>query len=247
MNFKVSCKTDIGKKKANNEDNYYFCEKKGLFIVADGMGGHAGGEVASDMAVKLISEEIENADISKFNVADVIREAVAAASEKIKNVSMENDELRGMGTTLVSCLCHDEKVYVTNVGDARCYSYDGQKFELLSHDHSQIQEYIDMDLINEAQAKVHPMRHVITQAVGYNDELKIRIVPRDYRVGDYYILCSDGLNDHFESDEELGGAFIKLLDASGGDLDKICSDLIDMVNDRGGRDNITILIFKILG
>jgi len=246
MNFKVSCKTDIGKKKANNEDNYYFSEKKGLFIVADGMGGHAGGEVASRMAVELISGKIEGADISGLNASEIIQEAVVSASKKIKDTSMENDELRGMGTTLVLSLCNAGKVYITNVGDARCYSYDGQKFELLSHDHSQIQEYIDMNLINEAQAKVHPMRHVITQAVGYNDELKVRTVSRDMRAGDYFLLCSDGLNDHFESDEELGGVFIKLLAESGGDQDKICSELIDMVNGRGGRDNITILIFKIL-
>lgn len=246
MNFKVSCITDIGRKKANNEDNYYFSEKKGLFIVADGMGGHAGGEVASDMAVRLISEKIENTDISNLNVSDVIHEAVVSASKKIKDTSMENDELRGMGTTLVSCLCHGGKVYVTNVGDARCYSYDGNRFELLSHDHSQIQEYIDMNLINEAQAKVHPMRHVITQAVGYNDELKVRTVSREYRAGDYYLLCSDGLNDHFESDEELGGVFMKLLGDSSGNMDKMCSEFVDMVNGRGGRDNITILMFKIL-
>lgn len=246
MNFKVSCKTDIGRKKANNEDNYYFSDKKGLFIVADGMGGHAGGEVASDMAVKLISEKIENADISNSNAESVIQEAVVSASKKIKDASLENDELRGMGTTLVSCLCNGGKVYVTNVGDARCYLYDGKRFELLSHDHSQIQEYIDMNLINEAQAKVHPMRHVITQAVGYNDELKVRTVSRDITAGDYYVLCSDGLNDHFESDEELGASFIKLLNDSGQDLDRVCSDLIDIVNGRGGRDNITILIFKIL-
>jgi protein phosphatase len=250
MKFKVGCKTDIGKKKSNNEDSYYFNEKLGLFGVADGMGGHAGGEVASRLAAETIVKRVEGAGEKLDKIDDIpafISNIISIASDVIKQEALNNPELRGMGTTIVQALCGGGKVFVTNIGDARCYklSADGE-FSLVSHDQSQIQEYIDDGLITEEQAKVHPMRHVITQAVGYSENLKPRTVECEYRAGDYYLLCSDGLNDEFKNDGEIKELMVRTLAESGGDLDAVCQKLVDTALDLGGRDNVTVMIFKIL-
>lgn len=253
MKFKVGCLTDIGRKKANNEDNYFFLDDAGLFLVADGMGGHAGGEVASALAVGIIREKFEEwmKNGSKSGEeASLIEESIKCASTRIKEVAAEKPELTGMGTTVVLCLFTGEKVFISNVGDSRCYRFRDNALALLSHDQSQIQEYIDMNLITEEQAKTHPMRHVITQAVGYNDDLKVRTVEEKYSAGEYFLLCSDGLNDHFESDAELNEVFSGYLGEcrgagpEGEDLTSVCRRLIDFVNERGGRDNTTVMIVK---
>jgi len=247
MKFKVGCLTDIGRKKQNNEDKYYFSEEAGLFVVADGMGGHAGGEVASDIAVGVIREKFDEW-IKKGRPRGIeknlIEESVTGASARIKDEAAKRPDLTGMGTTVIMCLFTDEKVFVSNVGDSRCYRFKAGELTQLSHDQSQIQEYIDMSLITEEQAKTHPLRHVITQAVGYNDDLKVRTIEEQYSPDEYYILCSDGLNDHFESDSEIKDLFIKYLGELGDELEKICKKLIDFVNERGGRDNTTVMIVK---
>lgn len=249
MKFKTGCVTDIGKVKANNEDSFYHCERQGFFLVADGMGGHAGGEVASRMAVEIMKSAFDEAFQNSRLPEDIpgfIENAIITSSEAIKKETLENPTLRGMGTTVVSCFCSGGKIYVANVGDSRCYRLSGEAFELISHDHSQVQEYIDMGLITEEAAKKHPLRHVITQAVGYNDELKVRIVEEPYRAGDYYLLCSDGLNDHFSTDGEIKDLFIKSLAESGDDVQAACSKLVEVSNELGGRDNITVMVFKVI-
>jgi protein phosphatase len=250
MNFKIGCKTDIGKKKSNNEDSFYFLENMGLFGVADGMGGHAGGEIASKIAAETISKSVAGAGdkIDKLNdIPGFISNLITMASDNIKQEALNNPSLRGMGTTIIQALCVKDKIYVTNIGDSRCYKLSAEGvFSLVSHDQSQIQDYIDDGLISEQQAKVHPMRHVITQAVGYSENLNPRTVECEYRAGDYYMLCSDGLNDQFNNDDEIKDIMVKSLAETGGDLDGVCRKLVDAANDLGGRDNITVLIFKIL-
>ncbi|HPG57052.1 MAG TPA: protein phosphatase 2C domain-containing protein [Candidatus Wallbacteria bacterium] len=250
MKFKIGCKTDIGRKKSNNEDSYYFLEEVGLFGVADGMGGHAGGEVASKLAAETITKRVAGAGdrLDKIeNIPSFISNIITIASDSIKQEALENPSLRGMGTTLVQALCVNGKVFVSNIGDARCYKLSASgEFSLISHDHSQIQDYIDDGLITEEQAKVHPMRHVITQAVGYTDNLNARTVECEYKAGDYYLLCSDGLNDQFKNDGEIKDLLVKSLAETGDDLEATCQKMVDEANELGGRDNITVLIFKIL-
>jgi len=250
MRIKFSFKTDIGRKKTNNEDSYYYSETSGLFGIADGMGGHAGGEVASKIAADIIKKCVESAGdkLGKLeSIPAFISNIVIKASDSIKEEARRNPLLAGMGTTIVQMLCLEDKIYVSNVGDSRCYKLsDLKEFSQVSHDHSQIQEYIDDKIITEEQAKTHPMRHIITQAVGYSENLNVRTVVEPYKAGDYYLLCSDGLNDHFASDAEVKELFLNALEAGSGDLDAVCAALVDKANDLGGRDNITVMVLKIL-
>ncbi|MEZ7891393.1 MAG: Stp1/IreP family PP2C-type Ser/Thr phosphatase [Candidatus Wallbacteria bacterium] len=250
MKFIGACKTDIGKKKQNNEDSFFFSQEQGIFLIADGMGGHAGGEIASDIAVKTIQKMFDNVKerVDKIpSIEKFIESSVLSSSALIKKETIARPELTGMGTTIVMCFALNEKIYVANVGDSRCYILTaGGDFRLLSKDHSQIQELIDRRIITEEQAKKHPLRHVITQAVGYNDTLDVRIVDEDYRPNDYYLLCSDGLNDHFESDAEIKELLKASIAESNDDLELAAQKLVDKANELGGRDNITVMIFKTL-
>lgn len=250
MKFKVGCKTDTGKKKSNNEDSYYYNESIGLFGVADGMGGHAGGEVASKLAAETVLRRFESAGDRLEKIDDVpgfISNIISIASDVIKEEALNNPELRGMGTTIVQAFCSGGKVFVTNIGDARCYRLSAEgEFSLVSHDQSQIQEYIDDGLITEEQAKVHPMRHVITQAVGYSENLSPRTVECAYKAGDYYLLCSDGLNDEFKNDEDIKKIMTDAIAESNDDPGAVCQKLVDTALANGGRDNVTVIIFKII-
>ncbi len=250
MKFKVGFKTDVGRKKSNNEDNYYYIQNSGLFGVADGMGGHAGGEIASRIAVETVTKKISEAAGEINNMHDIpafIKNIIIEASNNIKAEAVNDPSLRGMGTTIVQALCLKNKVFITNIGDSRCYRLSAAgDFSLISHDQSQIQDYIDDGLITEKQAKTHPMRHVITQAVGYSENLNPRTVECEYKAGDYYMLCSDGLNDQFNDDEEIKNIIVKSLAEMPDDLNAVCARLVDMANELGGRDNITVVMFKIL-
>ncbi len=241
--MKVSHATDVGKAREINEDSYYVDEEVGLFIVADGMGGHQAGEVASEVAVKTISSTIKEAisQNPKGNqVPKVIEKAIAKANEEIYTRSIGNPDLNGMGTTIVLALCQKNKVYIAHVGDSRAYMIQNNTIKQLTQDHSAVANLIKRGEITARQARIHPQRHIITRALGTSEDVEIDISSYPWQKGEYFILCSDGLTDMLE-DEEIKDV---VSSHEGSSYDK-CRELINLANERGGQDNVTvILVFK---
>lgn len=242
--MKVGYVTDVGKVREINEDSYYVDEEDGLFIVADGMGGHQAGEVASEMAVKTISSMIKEAISQKVKdnqVPKVIKKAIGRANEEIYTKSMRNPDLNGMGTTVVLALCRNNKIYIAHVGDSRAYLIRKNMIKQLTEDHSVVANLIKAGEITAKEARTHHLRHVITRALGTSDNVEIDICSYYWQKGDYFLLCSDGLTDLME-DEEIKGIVL-----SGGDPQRSCEDLVNLANERGGRDNITVVLIYMDG
>lgn len=231
MAFSISCaaKTDVGTVRTNNEDAWLADSTLGLYIVADGMGGHECGEVASAIAVETIHETIRN----KGDLAT----GIARAHQQICRAAEEGKGAAGMGTTAVALQIIDNLCVLGWVGDSRIYRFN-QKLEQVSLDHSYVQEMLDQHLITPEQARTHPQRSVLTRCLG---SLQYQTVEADIREeainsGDVYLLCSDGLSD-LVTDEDI--AQIMALDLT---LDERSQALIDKALEQGGYDNVTVVL-----
>ncbi len=250
---RVVGKTDVGQEREHNEDSYGVMENFGLYVVADGMGGHRAGDVASKMAIEAVGDfftATEKDDITwpfhfdpnlPFAVNRLIT-AIQVANSRIHQASIKNTEHQGMGTTAVGIHIVDEcrLGHIAHVGDSRCYRVRDHNIELLTRDHSLINDYLRAapDLTEEQLAELP--RNVITRALGMQESVVVDVQTQKLEPGDMYILCSDGLNSMLEDDEILEGI---LTDPD--DLDAAASTLIDRANLRGGEDNVTLIIAKI--
>lgn len=241
----VSCGiTDVGLKRGHNEDNYLINEELNLYVVADGMGGHAGGEYASAIAVNTVEEvvtslESETIDLDTTDPVEITRHklshAIRLAGRRIFEKAKEQPEYHGMGTTVVVLLVRSGNAYVAHVGDSRVYMVRDGGIEQITEDHSLIAEKIRHGLITPEEAKNHKMRNVITRSLGYQEDVEVDLSVRAVRRGDAFLLCSDGLSGLVE-DPEL--------------LDHVLQDgpqpaarkLIELACQRGGDDNITTVI-----
>lgn len=229
--------THIGRVKQNNEDNYYLNPEKGIAFVADGMGGHECGEVASALAVLSIQENAsiyESTDYTKEMGAKWLEEA----HYQICQSSLGKGS-RSMGTTAVLALIHEKKTYVSWVGDSRAYMYSDGKIHHLSKDHSVVQQMIDAKVITELQARTHERRNVITQSLGGGG---LQIYPDTnfayLSKNNILILFSDGLNEELDDEE------IKTCIRSGGGLQAICERLVYQALEKGAKDNVTVVLVK---
>jgi PPM family protein phosphatase len=233
VRFTCAARTDVGIVRSGNEDNYLMLSDRGVFIVADGMGGHAAGEVASEMAVRIASREIGSVrGLTEEQAGERIRHAIQVANERIFSRTLEERDKRGMGTTATVLVLMRGRYLVGQVGDSRAYLLRNGALTQLTKDHSYVQEQVDAGLLTPDQARVHPYSNVITRCVGAS----IEVVP-DLYFGS--LLASDGLTGMLE-DEQL----LKIM-TSEGDPQTWVDRMVNEANRRGGLDNITAIVVRI--
>ncbi|MGL5615664.1 MAG: Stp1/IreP family PP2C-type Ser/Thr phosphatase [Sarcina sp.] len=230
--------SDIGNVRQINEDygDYHLGRKYKLLIVADGMGGHNAGEVASEMAVEGIIEFIKE-NFGEYEEEEILADAVIDVNTKIYNHAANQKKLSGMGTTIVAALVLDDVVQIVNVGDSVCYGINEDSIEKITKDHSLVQELIDSGSITALEAKKHPRRNIITRAVGTNETVDVDIYDVPKGMYDYFVLCTDGLSNDVEESfifNEINESY---------DLQESCKTLVEEAKSEGGKDNITVLVF----
>jgi serine/threonine protein phosphatase PrpC len=240
-------------KRKHNEDTYAVLDDVHLYVVADGMGGHASGEVAANMAVETLKEffEVTNADPEatwpyKMDKTRGYEEnrlitGIKLANLRIHEAAQRDDRLRGMGTTVVAILAVDDGVLVAHVGDSRVYRFRDNELELLTEDHSLLNDYIKMKKLTAEEIAAFPHKNVIVRALGMKDNVKVDVLLDKPKPGDIYLLCSDGLAG------PISDAEIHEILSQGQDLKATCSGLIARANDNGGPDNITVVLAKVMG
>ena len=244
--------TDTGKVREHNEDAIGSNAEIGLMVLADGMGGYNAGEVASGIAVQTISElATEGAMREERNEQDpttgmmrqtiVLRDAVARANKIIFQTAQSQTHCEGMGTTLVAAIFYDDKVSIAHVGDSRAYRLRGDKFEQLTLDHSLLQELVDRGFYSEEEAQRSTNRNYVTRALGVEPAVEVEVQEYDVLPDDIYLLCSDGLPDMVE-DEDIH-LTISTFNAS---LDVVGQQLVQLTNDHGGRDNVSVMLAQIM-
>lgn len=234
--------TDIGMKRKINEDNYYVNESDTFpyAIVADGMGGHQAGEVASMMVVDIIEEQLRNnlnTELDYVEAGEVLRQAFIFANSTVYNYAKDHYKIMGMGTTATLAMIYQGKVITAHVGDSRAYMA-GDDIVQITRDHSYVQELVSRGEISPEMAKHHPKKNYITRAMGAEDTVKVDISIKPYN-GEIIVVCSDGLTNFVEDGEIL--AHLKKQNT----LEEGAEKLVELANSRGGRDNITIVALKI--
>lgn len=240
-------KTDIGLVRKVNEDSY-LCEKLSgsdnlyLYIVADGMGGHNAGEVASSMAVQEVADYIrENTEALKSGdkeILDLIRNAILYANDKVYKTSIVKSNCLGMGTTLSMILVKDSSIYIGHVGDSRIYLIRENEISRLTEDHSLVAELIKSGTIKPEEANNHPQRNVITRALGTEYSLEPDVSKCEMRCGDYILICTDGLSNAVQEEDMI----YTIVNAS--DLNEACELLVSKAKENGGFDNITAVVIQ---
>jgi len=231
----AALRTHIGKVRRQNEDAAWFDEARGVYAVADGMGGHLAGEVASQMAIDAIRSMAQENEIASISV---LRDTVCNAHEAIARRAGENKNCSGMGTTLSVMWRGGHYMYVAHVGDSRIYRLRGGKLERITQDHSLVEELLRARIITKEEARSHPRRNVITRALGTPGENAPDMLAADMQPGDLWLLCTDGLCG-MVSDEEMMGALTQ--NAS---VDEIADKLLSMALSAGGRDNVTLILCR---
>ena len=245
-------KTDTGKVREHNEDTIAFDPDIGLLVLADGMGGYNAGEVASGIAVKtivnLVRESVEREDMSSHDPETsmsrpsiILRDAIHRANKIIYQTARTQPQCEGMGTTVVSALFFDNRVAIAHVGDSRLYRLRNEKFEQVTMDHSLLQELVDRGFYSAEEAQRAANKNYVTRALGVEPNVDVEIQEVRAEKGDFYVLCSDGLSDMVEDDD------IHLTISTFGDnLDTVAKQLIQLSNDNGGRDNISVVMAHVL-
>lgn len=231
-------RSDTGLRK-HNEDSFYVPDEGEIpvVIVADGMGGHQAGEVASAMAIDLITRCIYESDGTSSSIA-LLRQAVNEANKQIFDLAMTDDRCTGMGTTVVMALLERTKYTVANIGDSRLYHFDGHKLRRVTKDHSYVQELVSSGLITEEQAMDHPQRNLVTRAVGTSRFEKADVGVKSWAEGDVLLLCSDGLCGAVDD------RAIERVVAHTDDLLEACDKLTELALESGSTDNITVVLVR---
>jgi len=232
--------THMGNVRKNNQDYFYTpkqADKIKLAIVADGMGGYKGGDVASELCVNTIVRFINRKFKKKIDIEELLYESICIANIAVYDRASESEYLKGMGTTLVMAAFIGNQAYVLNVGDSRAYHITADyKAKQITDDHTLVQEYINLGKITKEEAKTHNYRHIITRAIGTEKRVMIDMFKVELKEGEQILLCSDGLYEYIDID-----MIEKILEASS-DRKSAIKTLIDMSNQAGGSDNITIVI-----
>lgn len=249
--LEISSATDPGMVRSHNEDSIASDAANGLVVLADGMGGYNAGEVASGMATTVITTEVAQilAKVQPYELGEdnqilatrIVREQILKANTSIYQAAQSQPQYAGMGTTLIVCLFYDNKLMVGHLGDSRVYMMREEKFSQVTRDHSLLQEQIDSGLITAEQAKTAAHKNLVTRALGIDPLVEPEIHEYDVKVGDIYLLCSDGLCD-MVSDEDISMTLSML----GGNLKLATQQLVQMANDNGGRDNVSVILVRVL-
>ncbi len=249
MEIKSHGSTHVGKQRQHNEDAFLVADEAKLYLVADGMGGHAAGEIASRIAVDSISEFILHTreddgtwphayDEQFKRSTNRLMAAVRLANTRVLEAMRKDARLRGMGTTVVACMADDDIMSVAHVGDSRAYLIREGRLSRLTNDHSWVFEQVQAGMLTEEEAEKHPLRNVITRALGGALSVSPDASEVTSKPGDVYLLCSDGLTGMVPEDEIL-----RVVNEND-DLERACQELIDRANERGGLDNVTAILVK---
>lgn len=233
----VGLLSDVGRVRKLNEDfaDFYKSNDLGIYVIADGMGGHNAGEVASKIAVETVIAYIKSK--GEIHMEDDLLGAIILANDKIYKLSRTNKKFGGMGTTITACLVKDGKMIVANVGDSGCYTLGNSGIIKITKDHSLVQQLVDEGSITEEEAAIHPNKNIITRAIGTNISVEVDIFKVNLHEVKKVILCTDGLSNGV-SVNEMYDIIIK------NDNENSCRQLIELSNIRGGRDNISVIVFE---
>jgi len=244
--------TDVGRVRDHNEDAIGTNPDTGLLVLADGMGGYNAGEVASSIAVKTVLELVSEAcqreernalepETGMMRQTIVLRDAITRANKIIHQTAKSQSQCEGMGTTFVACLFFDNRVSIAHVGDARLYRLRKGKFEQITMDHSLLQELVDRGFYSQEEAQRSTNRNYVTRALGVEPVVDVEIQEIDVQPDDVFLLCSDGLPDMVEDDD------IHLtISTFSANLETVGKQLIQLSNDQGGKDNISVILAHVL-
>ncbi len=244
--------TDTGRIREHNEDTISWDADLGLLVLADGMGGYNAGEVASGIAVKtivnLVRESIERQDLTTHDSeaglsrpAIILRDAINRANKIVFQTARTQPQCEGMGTTIVAALFFDDRITIAHVGDSRLYRLRGSGFEQITLDHSLLQELVDRGFYSPEEAQRAANKNYVTRALGVEAAVEVEIQEHPVQRGDIYVLCSDGLSDMVEDDD------IHLtINTFGASLEAVAKQLVQLSNDNGGKDNISVLLGQVL-
>lgn len=243
MNFNTYSISDIGKIREKNEDacmESCFVNSEGekvlVIVVADGMGGHKAGDVASNEVIKAFKDKIENGNFVNSEI--LLKESIHQANRKILDISSTEEKMKGMGTTCTAMVITDDKSFIAHVGDSRAYLIRKKIISRLTTDHTVAEQMVSNGMMSEKEAETSPKKNILMRALGINSDLKVDIPPPlKIKNEDIFLLCSDGLIEYL-SEEEL----LKI--SCSDDPESACRKMVDLANGRGGKDNITVIITK---
>jgi protein phosphatase len=236
--LQIGAATDVGRRRDHNEDAYAtFATADGgaVLVVADGMGGHLAGEVASALAIEVLQRELTRPAADR---AAALRAAVERANQEIWEEAERDAAKAGMGSTIVAAILIDGRAYLANAGDSPAYLVRGGETEQLTHDHGLVAEQVEAGMIDEQDAEHHPFRHILTRCLGADAQIDVELYPpRELAAGDVLVLCSDGLTEHVKKREVA--ALVAAADPA-----EAARGLIAVANQRGGHDNITVVVAR---
>jgi len=238
MILTAAARTDVGLRRNANEDSFALAPELGLYVVADGMGGHTAGKLASALASEGAVNALRQVAESRASLTEKLRYCVAAANRDIFEAAQAKPELAGMGTTLVAVLAGPGRIALAHVGDSRAYLVRSGLIRRLTDDHSLVAELVRRHEISERAAQGHPHRHVLTRALGVRRVVDADLAELTPAAKDLVVLCSDGLTGHVHDDE------IAEVVLASTDLDLACAKLIELANARGGEDNTTVALLR---
>lgn len=241
--YTAAALTDRGRKRSSNEDAFGYSVEDGVYLVCDGMGGAAAGEVASSLAIEEVLRLVAQRRADQDRAASALaEEAVRSANAVIHERSQRNPRLHGMGTTLVGVLVDNRQAHIFHAGDSRCYRFRAGFLERCTEDHSLVEEEMRKGRMTAAEAARSPLRNVITRALGTQNTIEPEVSSVPVEPGDLFLLCSDGLSREL-SDERMQQLLSAELTTSG-TLEALCAALIQAANKAGGHDNITCLLLR---
>ncbi|MFO0633900.1 MAG: protein phosphatase 2C domain-containing protein [Nannocystaceae bacterium] len=236
--------TDVGRVRSHNEDSHLVDNAMGLYLVADGMGGHAGGAHASQLCVDVVDKVVRRGtdalamvtpEHRTAAIADLLTIAASEASARIFDQANSDHRLQGMGTTLTGMLIYGERGYIVHVGDSRAFLLRGGTCRQLTNDHSWLNEQVQAGMLTEEEAAASDLKHIITRSVGFERHVEPDVIPVNVNLGDAFLLCSDGFSNYVEAEEIA----VLARDHWYADLPRVCTEY---ANKRGGDDNITVLL-----
>lgn len=249
QSLEIAFATDSGLVREYNEDSIATDHALGLVVLADGMGGYRAGDIASRMATATVLGEVRRivrddpptvGGVHATMQAQALRQAVTRANSVVFKTSQQETRFRGMGTTLVSCFFHEDRVTVAHIGDSRLYRLRGGRMQQITTDHSLLQEQVELGLITADDAKVSHNRNLVTRALGVDATVELDMREERTAPGDVYLLCSDGLNDLVD-DESIELALLTLNE----NLPLTAEMLVQIANDNGGHDNVSVIVVKV--
>ena len=238
LSLRHAVASHVGRVRRSNEDSYYADPDAFVYIVADGMGGHAAGEVAAEIAARTVGEALSNvsSEMSTSEIAGILDAAIAEANSFILSRSQEDPGCYGMGTTVTALCLRDDSFLVGHVGDSRAYRLHGDMLERITRDHTLVQQEVDRGTLTDEQARVHPRSNVLTRALGIPGELSTDLYEGEVEPNDRLLLATDGLSAMLP-DSEIQRAL-----AGGNDAEATAAELIRMANAAGGLDNTTVIV-----